>query len=80
MYFSQFVSMLERDTEEKALAFDFGARNRRPPADPVNALPSFLPMRCWYAPGVSPPRERPPRRAHPPVPFMLPRVVHSVQS
>lgn len=49
-YFSQFVGMLKRDTEEKALAFDFGARNRRPPTDPVNALLSYaysLLVRAW---------------------------------
>src|SRR5690606_20498183 len=50
MYFRQFVNMIKRDTEEKALAFDFSARNRRPPADPVNALLSYayaLLVRAW---------------------------------
>lgn len=49
-YFGQFAGMIKRDTEEKALAFDFGARNRRPPADPVNALLSFsyaMLVRAW---------------------------------
>ncbi|HKI70453.1 MAG TPA: CRISPR-associated endonuclease Cas1, partial [Verrucomicrobiae bacterium] len=49
-YFGRFAGMLKRDTEEKALAFDFAARNRRPPADPVNALLSYaysLLVRAW---------------------------------
>lgn len=69
MYFSQFVSMLKRDTEEKALAFDFGARNRRPAADPVNALPSFsyaLLVRVWGEPaeGTAPSAGSPARTIH----------------
>lgn len=50
MYFSHFTGMIKRDTEEKALAFDFSSRNRRPPADPVNALLSFsyaMLVRAW---------------------------------
>ncbi|MGH8401377.1 MAG: CRISPR-associated endonuclease Cas4g/Cas1g, partial [Gammaproteobacteria bacterium] len=49
-YFSRFAGMVKRDTEEKALAFDFNARNRRPPADAVNALLSYaysLLVRAW---------------------------------
>lgn len=49
-YFGSFAGMLKRDTEARALAFDFTARNRRPPADPVNALLSYaytLLVRAW---------------------------------
>ncbi|HET7306188.1 MAG TPA: CRISPR-associated endonuclease Cas1 [Gammaproteobacteria bacterium] len=49
-YFGNFSAMLKRDTEKKALAFDFAARNRRPPADPVNSLLSYsyaLLVRAW---------------------------------
>lgn len=49
-YFAQFAGMLKRDSDEKSLTFDFVARNRRPPADPVNALLSFayaMLVRTW---------------------------------
>ena len=38
VYFANFSGMLKTDLAE----FDFQARNRRPPADPVNAVLSFL--------------------------------------
>jgi len=44
IYFGLFAGMLKRDGEwdgEGALRFDFTARNRRPPRDPVNALLSL---------------------------------------
>jgi CRISPR-associated protein Cas1 len=37
-YFANFAGMLK----DKAAAFDFQQRNRRPPTDPVNALLSYL--------------------------------------
>lgn len=49
-YFGAFSSMLSRDEGESALSFDFQTRNRRPPADPVNALLSYgyaLLVRAW---------------------------------
>jgi CRISPR-associated protein Cas1 len=48
-YFRAFSSMLSR-TDGETLFFDFEKRNRRPPADPVNALLSFayaLLTRAW---------------------------------
>ena len=48
-YFSAFAGMLSRGPDQ-SLAFDFTTRNRRPPADPVNALLSFaytLLARSW---------------------------------
>jgi CRISPR-associated endonuclease Cas1 len=48
-YFGAFGRMLNRTTDG-ALAFDFEKRNRRPPADPVNALLSYayaLLVRAW---------------------------------
>jgi CRISP-associated protein Cas1 len=33
--------MLIREDDAATLAFDFTTRNRRPPTDPVNALPSY---------------------------------------
>ncbi len=43
IYFSNFGGMLKTESaEEGGLAFDFEGRNRRPPADPVNAMLSFL--------------------------------------
>lgn len=48
-YFHAFSSMLSRAHDE-TLPFDFEKRNRRPPADPVNALLSFaysLLTRTW---------------------------------
>ena len=45
IYFSQFPGMVKRDEEhgpgEAELNFHFGARNRRPPRDPINALLSY---------------------------------------
>jgi CRISPR-associated protein Cas1 len=43
LYFTDFGGMLkqEDESEEPHLAFDFEARNRRPPKDPVNALLSL---------------------------------------
>lgn len=49
-YFGVFGEVLRTDDERRALAFDFRQRNRRPPADPVNALLSFaytLLVRAW---------------------------------
>ncbi len=40
-YFAHFGGLLKAN-EEGTSRFDFGARNRRPPADPVNSLLSFL--------------------------------------
>lgn len=39
LYFSKFGSMLRPRSDE--LGFDFEARNRRPPKDPINAMLSF---------------------------------------
>lgn len=41
-YFSYFAQMFKPGAGESAPAFEFTARNRRPPRDPVNALLSFL--------------------------------------
>ena len=49
-YFRCFSGMLQRDGDDRALAFDFDKRNRRPPCDPVNALLSYayaLLTRAW---------------------------------
>lgn len=49
-YFGSFGRLIKRDTDEKSFAFDFMNRNRRPPADPVNALLSYaytLLARTW---------------------------------
>lgn len=49
-YFGAFGNLIKRDTDEKSFAFDFTTRNRRPPADPVNALLSYaytLLVRTW---------------------------------
>jgi CRISPR-associated protein Cas1 len=49
-YFGAFASMLSRTEGDSDLSFDFQARNRRPPADPVNALLSYgyaLLVRAW---------------------------------
>jgi len=40
-YFQRFESMLKAAAPGGGFAFDFARRNRRPPADPVNALLSF---------------------------------------
>jgi CRISPR-associated protein Cas1 len=41
-YFARFGGLLKAEDEGGVARFDFTARNRRPPADPVNALLSFL--------------------------------------
>ncbi len=41
LYFEQFAGMLKVEDESERPAFDFTARNRRPPKDPVNALLSL---------------------------------------
>lgn len=41
-YFSHFARMFKTGPGETAPSFEFNARNRRPPRDPVNALLSFL--------------------------------------
>jgi CRISPR-associated endonuclease Cas1/CRISPR-associated protein Cas4 len=49
-YFGAFSKMIARDAEREPLAFDFTRRNRRPPADPVNAMLSYaysLLVRTW---------------------------------
>jgi CRISPR-associated protein Cas1 len=40
-YFENLMGMLSPACRENAQAFDFNARNRRPPKDPLNALLSF---------------------------------------
>jgi len=49
-YFGVFGDMLKRDDDVRRMTFDFKHRNRRPPADPVNALLSYayaLLVRSW---------------------------------
>jgi len=49
-YFGAFGNAIARDSEREPFAFDFTRRNRRPPADPVNALLSYaysLLVRTW---------------------------------
>ncbi len=49
-YFGEFCNVLRTGEGGEELAFDFTRRNRRPPADPVNALLSFaysLLARTW---------------------------------
>ena len=49
-YFGKFSSMLTRSANDGSPEFDFQTRNRRPPADPVNALLSYaysLLVRAW---------------------------------
>lgn len=41
-YFAHFARMIKAEDSQGHAAFDFEARNRRPPRDPVNALLSFL--------------------------------------
>jgi CRISPR-associated protein Cas1 len=41
VYFGAFAQLLKRDKDTASFSFDFTRRNRRPPADPVNALLSF---------------------------------------
>lgn len=49
-YFGAFANMIKREENDGEFSFDFSKRNRRPPADPVNALLSFaysLLVRTW---------------------------------
>ena len=49
-YFGAFDGMLKKGDAEGEVTFDFAKRNRRPPADPVNALLSFayaMLTRAW---------------------------------
>lgn len=41
-YFAHFALMFKSEADSTVPAFEFEARNRRPPRDPVNALLSFL--------------------------------------
>jgi CRISPR-associated protein Cas1 len=41
LYFGAFAGMVKQESEDGGLNFDFTARNRRPPRDPVNALLSL---------------------------------------
>ena len=44
IYFGLFAGMVKRESDgegDQGLSFDFAARNRRPPRDPVNALLSL---------------------------------------
>jgi CRISPR-associated endonuclease Cas1/CRISPR-associated protein Cas4 len=50
IYFGAFSSLLRREGDGESFTFDFMRRNRRPPADPVNALLSYaysLLVRTW---------------------------------
>jgi len=50
LYFGDFARLLKQADDGDTLTFDFTARNRRPPRDPVNALLSFayaLLTRTW---------------------------------
>ncbi|APZ44300.1 CRISPR-associated endonuclease Cas4/Cas1 [Acidihalobacter ferrooxydans] len=50
-YFGHFDRLIRASGAEGALSFDFNRRNRRPPADPVNALLSYaytLLTRAWH--------------------------------
>ena len=49
-YFRSFGAMLQEPASDSEFGFDFETRNRRPPKDPVNALP-HSPTRCWSGPG-----------------------------
>lgn len=49
-YFGRFGSLIKSEEEVPGFGFDFTRRNRRPPADPVNAMLSFayaLLVRQW---------------------------------
>lgn len=49
-YFGAFSQLIKGDSDRQTLLFDFNTRNRRPPADPVNALLSYaytLLARTW---------------------------------
>jgi CRISP-associated protein Cas1 len=41
LYFGAFQGMIKQEEESEGFNFDFGARNRRPPKDPINALLSL---------------------------------------
>ena len=50
-YFKHFGKLIRSNHDDGELSFDFTHRNRRPPADPVNALLSFaytLLSRTWH--------------------------------
>ena len=50
LYFGEFQNLIKQDKETKQFVFEFEKRNRRPPADPVNALLSLaysLLTRTW---------------------------------
>ncbi len=50
VYFGAFDQLIKKPDDSRQLSFDFNRRNRRPPADPVNALLSFayaLLVRTW---------------------------------
>ena len=49
-YFGEFRNLIRREGDPDTFAFDFTKRNRRPPADPVNALLSYaytLLVKAW---------------------------------
>ena len=49
-YFGEFQNLIKQDKETDQFIFEFDKRNRRPPADPVNALLSYaysLLTRTW---------------------------------
>lgn len=49
-YFQNFSNVIKRDGDSVSFCFEFTQRNRRPPADPVNALLSFayaMLTRAW---------------------------------
>ncbi|MCQ8129550.1 CRISPR-associated endonuclease Cas4g/Cas1g [Methylomonas rivi] len=41
VYFGAFDQLIKKPDDSRQLSFDFNQRNRRPPADPVNAMLSF---------------------------------------
>lgn len=52
VYFGHFRYLLKQEADQESFSFDFQKRNRRPPADPVNALLSFayaMLVRQWTA-------------------------------
>lgn len=42
VYFGNFAKMIKAEKDDQHLVFDFTLRSRRPPADPVNAMLSYL--------------------------------------
>lgn len=49
-YFGAFTHLIKKESDAASFAFDFTRRNRRPPADPVNAMLSYaysLLTRSW---------------------------------